>query len=85
MITLRDLNDLLTYHPYSSHEMGDLGEFEKLLRKCAEDFLANPSQEKSILMEIESSDYLIEPTKTGMQNMLERIKIEAKAIKRRGW
>jgi len=84
MISLRDLDDLSVYGP-SKISNGDLGEFRKLLRRCAEDFLKNPSQEKRILKEIEVATYLDDFSKEAMRHILERIKIEGEATKKRGW
>lgn len=84
MISIRDLSDLLDYDPYTPYKIGDLGEYKKLLRRCAEDFLEDPSQETRILEEIEDAVYLIEPRRVAMRHTLERIKIEAKAIQK-GW
>ena len=84
MISLRDLDDLSVYGP-SKVSNGDLGEFRKLLRRCAADFLRDPSQEKIVLKEIEAATYLDDLRKEAMRHMLERIKTEAEATKKRGW
>jgi hypothetical protein len=84
MISLKDLDDLAIYSP-SKISNGDLGEFRKLLRKCAGDFLKDPSQEEKLLREIELATYLDNLRKEVMRQTLQRIKKEAEATQKWGW
>lgn len=83
MISLRNVDDLVIYYP-SEIKGGYLGEFRKFFRRCAEDFLRDPSQEKRILEEIETAIYLDDLRKKAMCHMLKRTKIEAEANKKMG-
>ena len=85
MITLLDLNDLATYNPLMDKLRGDPGEYRKLLRKCAEEFLKDKSQEQKILREIEVKNDIDKLRKECMRAELRSIKLEVKAIEILKW